>query len=757
MRNKICFWIGILVLLASIVYAQDSSRDIFEKEPTALNMEKIENPSLEDFNRLKDDNEKKAYLSRNYKKEFAADYLKRFGTFNNINSDPENIQISNRYFSDITGIGNVNLAEGSVRWDGKILRNGQTEIKVSSLSGAGISSMVSTQDSIKLITMQNSEIDVKGDNFARAFEIESNVNQRFMIIDGEKYPIVANSKLEVSYDFYGARITNLGETIEMGLDRNLNVRNEPGIVMRLEKATLMTGGSIATQTHTPQDISIANGEAEFLFQNFDDNAYYGLRYDISSHDNVQIDVKVAEDISLLKKDTATGTTAFLLNPSQWGGAEKAKELTASELTNIFKERSGFLCIGGGITCQSVEVNRDGISEIGAIGTKYTATGFSGNPASLYFRQGISPYKLAEQAQDKSILGLPLRNQNVDNMDRAQLSKAMMAGNFEPFHAEITRFTVTEEGNIGRAVLYEATAEKPSLREAESEQRLGRTSAMVISGSVNSEGFSNKITTLPSSYDVGKLDMGEKQLDIRANIQFEENGIRVSADMNVPGENTKGDFLVNMEGERIVVDGSFSIESEASTLNCNDCVAKISPDGTTELTIRYGSFEDPTTKIKFAKPTVLTIKDATITIPENAEAIVTQQGVEYKTAIQSGLYNRENGNIIIPATTQTAAGSKIPTNIFIATGKSLFDVKGIEAISDIRADTYITESFSKLGPAGVVSLPIAGAGEIGRAFTETTKDIPVLNTILAPFNWLIEKFNPIGKEKVFDSESGKTAG
>src|SRR3989344_153551 len=761
MRNKICAWILGLALLASIVYAQDDSRDVFEKEPTALNLEKIDNPSLEDFNRLKDDNEKKAYLSRNYKKEFAADYLEKLGIFNNINSDSKDIQIANRYFSDITGIGNVNLAEGSVRWDGKILRNGQTEIKVGSLNGAGISSMVSTQNSIKLITVQNSEIDIKGDNFARAFEMESSANQRFMIIDGQRYPVVANSNLEVSYDFYGAKIANSGETIEMSLDRDLNVRNEPGIVMRLEKATLMSGGSITTQRIDQHDISVTNGEAEFLFQNLkDESSYYGLRYTVSSNGNIPVDIKIADDISLLKKDTVSKTTAFLLNPGQWGGSEEANGLIGSELTAVYKERSGFLCVGGGLTCQSLEVNSNGISEIGAIGTRYTTTDFSGNPSSLYFREGITPNKLAEQAQDKSILRLPLRNQNVNNFDMVQLSDAMKSGNFEPFNAEISRFTVTEEGNIGRTTFYGATDENPSLSVSESRQGLGRTSAMVISGSVNSEGFSNDITVLPSSYNVEKLEFAESAegpLKINADIKFEDNGIRVSADMNIPGENTKGDFLVNMEGERVVVDGSFLIESDTSTLNCEDCIAKISPDGTTELTIRSGSFEDPTTKIKFARPTALTIKDGTIIIPENAEAIVTQQGVEYKTAIQSGLYKRENGNIIIPATTQTAAGSTVPTNIIIATGKSMFDVKSVEAITDVRASTYIRESLDKLGPAGIASLPIAGAGEIGRTFTETTKEIPVLNKILAPFNWLIEKINPIGKQKVFDSESGKTAG
>lgn len=761
MRNKICAWILGLALLASIVHAQDDSRDVFEKEPTALNLEKIDNPSLEDFNRLKDDNEKKAYLSRNYKKEFAADYLEKLGIFNNINSDSKDIQIANRYFSDITGIGNVNLAQGSVKWDGEILRNGQTEIKVGSLNGAGISSMVSTQDSIKLITVQNSEIDIKGDNFARAFEMESNANQRFMTIDGQRYPIVANSNLEVSYDFYGAKIANLGETMEMNIERNLNVRNEPGIVMRLEKATLMTGGSIAAQTHNPQDISVTNGEAEFLFQNFNDEAsYHGLRHTVSSHDNIPVDVKIADDLSLLKKDTVSKTTAFLLNPGQWGGSEEVNGLIGSELTAVYKERSGFLCVGSGLTCQSLEVNSNGISEIGAIGTRYTATDFSGNPSSLYFRQGITPNKLAEQAQDKSILGLPLRGQDVNNFDMVQLSDAMKSGNFESFHAEVSRFTVTEEGNIGRTAFYEATEENPSLSVSESRQGLGRTSSMVISGSVNSEGFSNDITVLPSSYDVKKVEFAESaegSLKINADIKFEDNGIRVSADMNIPGENTKGDFFVNMEGERVVVDGSFLIESRASTLNCEDCVAKISPDGTTELTIRTGSFEDPTTKIKFASPTILTIGDGTITIPENAEAIVTQQGVDYKTTIQSGLYKRENGNIIIPATTQTAAGSNIPTNIFIATGESMFDIKSVEAITEIRGGTYMAEAFSKLGPAGIVSLPIAGAGEIGRTFTETTKEIPVLNKILVPFNWLIEKINPIGKQKVFDSESGKTAG
>lgn len=761
MRNKICAWILGLALLASIVHAQDDSRDVFEKEPTALNLEKIDNPSLEDFNRLKDDNEKKAYLSRNYKKEFAADYLEKLGIFNNINSDSKDIQIANRYFSDITGIGNVNLAQGSVKWDGEILRNGQTEIKVGSLNGAGISSMVSTQDSIKLITVQNSEIDIKGDNFARAFEMESNANQRFMTIDGQRYPIVANSNLEVSYDFYGAKIANLGETMEMNIERNLNVRNEPGIVMRLEKATLMTGGSIAAQTHNPQDISVTNGEAEFLFQNFNDEAsYHGLRHTVSSYDNIPVDVKIADDLSLLKKDTVSKTTAFLLNPGQWGGSEEVNGLIGSELTAVYKERSGFLCVGSGLTCQSLEVNSNGISEIGAIGTRYTATDFSGNPSSLYFRQGITPNKLAEQAQDKSILGLPLRGQDVNNFDMVQLSDAMKSGNFESFHAEVSRFTVTEEGNIGRTAFYEATEENPSLSVSESRQGLGRTSSMVISGSVNSEGFSNDITVLPSSYDVKKVEFAESaegSLKINADIKFEDNGIRVSADMNIPGENTKGDFFVNMEGERVVVDGSFLIESRASTLNCEDCVAKISPDGTTELTIRTGSFEDPTTKIKFASPTILTIGDGTITIPENAEAIVTQQGVDYKTTIQSGLYKRENGNIIIPATTQTAAGSNIPTNIFIATGESMFDIKSVEAITEIRGGTYMAEAFSKLGPAGIVSLPIAGAGEIGRTFTETTKEIPVLNKILVPFNWLIEKINPIGKQKVFDSESGKTAG
>ena len=104
--------IGIFVMVLLVNFAFADPYEDFYNDPTADNFAQLSDPTLSDFNRLSlGDQREFLTLQADFNDartlEFADDYLKKLGS---VNSNNDDVTVANKYFSKITGISDINLA-----------------------------------------------------------------------------------------------------------------------------------------------------------------------------------------------------------------------------------------------------------------------------------------------------------------------------------------------------------------------------------------------------------------------------------------------------------------------------------------------------------------------------------------------------------------------------------------------------------------------------------------------------------------------
>jgi len=735
--------IGIFVMVLLVNFAFADPYEDFYNDPTADNFAQLSDPTLSDFNRLSlGDQREFLTLQADFNNartlEFADDYLKKLGS---VNSNNDDVTVANKYFSKITGISDINLAKGKISWDGTNLKNGEFVLDVDSVKlNPNIIGIESTATQIVLKFADGSVISTGGSNPDNPFKVGVDENgDNFMLVNGQKYFFSKNSDLEVSISSGNFGVVNKGETIaSLILDKDLNPSGPKDVVMIIEQVKLNPGGSFNIRNPVYSgffpEATITNGEVIYLFQRdmskIDINKfsqfknlvqysdeYHGLRHKIIANGE-PVRIEIVNDLGLGRVENTRQATVYLLNPDKWGGEEEINGLTGENLVEAFRERAGFLCVGGGMSCSMVEVDRQGVWEInGHQGIQYSTTGFDGEVNKLYFRSGIDPDAFVTDKTSKYSIGYP---------------------ESEFFSSEIKSFLVTDKGDIvSRKYVYSFSEREQIVIYWEDRQSLGKANAYIGD-------FETEITVNPQAEPISgkgtEVIFGTQFIGEDGKLYRKEPAI--SAQIDTTGENTKvtlnvqlsdgnsleGDFSV-LPGSIVDIDGSFKIVDETGNiiLDCTSCRGVIDNNG---LTLKIEgiagdvAFDIPNAKLRLSSEGGLVIS------PNIEGLVVVKNDKTYPFSIREGEYKIVDNKIEIPTNFITPEGTEISSNIVTVFTDRSAEIKEVKVVIDAPIKEVLRQINERFGPLVFLAGPIVVVGEVGGNIVKgTIGELPVLGPIV----------------------------
>lgn len=688
-----------------IAFAQ--SQD-FEKNPTASNLAIVENPTLNDFNRLPE-NEKFTYLSQyaNFQnpahRELADNYLKNLAS---INSNPQTVAIANRYFSSITGIPNVNLVQGNVKWDGSSITNGDFRLNIANLqSNAGITSMVSTADRIVLKYAEAGEVSLGGKNTGGSFQLIKNGGYSIKINNQEyKIPVGANLDVEFS-DRNVVNIRNNGYSrirIDAGEDINYLPFGQKDLTSRMifESAELNPQGKVTIgrafpQQNRPPLFEIEQSELNFRFErSMPTGEFYAVRNIVSADELARVEVAEnpgTENILLKNRFEGNKKAVYLFPPSSWGGDEEKYGVNGKNLEEAFRMRAGAMLIGSDAAYSAVELDRSGGEKHGIIYSSSMED--RQKQGDFYFRYGIGPGTYVTEANG--------------NKMRMNFPVIAEENRFSPFSAALKEFEVIDQDRIkpfeDRIIARQLTAESDGgkVRIAEDRSGLGR--------------YSNAV--------------------FRETVQFESVGLQHSTNIaevietKIKQESTSVEIAMSLGDPKKEEDGRLYKQGEVY-LGVNDQGGKqIITAGTTPA-----NFDFERGSIEFLEPAkvIVDIDTFTITDPVRLRAS-TPDKQSYDIALQSGTYSRE-GPIKIPVSVQREGAPILENaNLVIVPNQNVLGQAEvyIEGVSSSHA--LVKEFAEKSGPLGLPlkvgiktldGMQNVVTGGLG-GVSELIKDVPII--------------------------------
>lgn len=518
MIRNLILAIFMMSLFISPVVAQESiSSEDFQmlENPTATDLARVENPTLGDFRKLVPD-ERSNYIRDNWNAVFANDY-----------------------FSEILNMANVNLAQGSVSWDGANLRNGQFILKnVDSLKALGnILSMASTEDRI-ILTTSEAEVSAGGSNADYPFEIGKENGQMFMKINGARYPVPESAKVDIGFfGFSDAIITNKGNgninlNLNEDLDSSLLRQRDTSATTILESIDLEPGGSVTIsrtyalgqpdkQLKIPE-YDIFNGRLTFSFErNMPAGESYGLKQVVESYFDQSIGAVKPVHVLIDEIGSNTDTLlrmyqngghereVFLFHPSAWGSLEEKQGISGVNLEEAFRMRSGALAIGGGFNYLATETDKNGDISGGILYSPKIEDAL--RESQLNFRYGIEPETYVTESDGVKVetFNMPYSvvfpdgvERDVSELSKEQISEMLKQAEYSyfPFSASLTKFAVVDNDESKplsdrisyQEVTWEVEERGPNLGISGSRRGLGESAELVNREVLNINDFVQRV-------------------------------------------------------------------------------------------------------------------------------------------------------------------------------------------------------------------------------------------------------------------------
>jgi len=455
MYKKIILQIFVFFILSSIAFADVRTDFNALENPTSTDFQRLSDPTSDDLIRVKvpkindfeklEFNQREDYLIKKYDQEFAKGYVDELGKVSSqINDNENNIKIINKYFAEESGIPNVDLKLGTISWDGKVLRNGETAIK---LSGSNLDtlatfdSMISTDNDIILNAKNGAIITIGGENGDFPMEFEKDGDSISMKVNGKNYPIPKDSRLSISFDGLDSTIKNNGD-FPMNLEVNEMIDNTGSVI--LKNINLAPGGEVKITRSLSDDLTkqinlpeydIFKGSLTFDFNKITPTGeahkelffVESFKDDMGNYKPIKVLIDktgFTEEILDKHKTQNFERSVFLLHPSTWGGIDETIGKTGVKLEKAFEMRSGFVGIG------QVKVGTGRLNDEGKLVDGFVYQNMIddiNHESELYLRYGIGPDALVETSN-----GIKIQRMNFPTSEDTNV--------FVPFSSSLKQYT-----------------------------------------------------------------------------------------------------------------------------------------------------------------------------------------------------------------------------------------------------------------------------------------------------------------------------